>query len=71
MRASAQFRAGLIEASRVTGISIRQASIRAGFNENQIARFLGGGHDIKLETLDAICTGGFGLTFETVYRMGQ
>ena len=69
MRASVQFRRGIKAAVKVTGISERQACLRSGHNENQINRFHGGA-DIKLSTLDDICRRGFGMSFDTVYRMG-
>lgn len=71
MDASTQFRAGLKRAVIVTGISPRQASLRAGFNEGQLNRFINGSTNIKLDTLDAVCTEGFGMKFDTVYRMGE
>ena len=71
MKAAAQFRAGLKEASRVTKISYRKASLDAGYNENQVIRFVSGDNDIKLTTLDDICRNGFGLPFDTVFRMGE
>ncbi len=71
MKASAQFRKGIARASEVTGISTRKASIDAGYNENQLNRFLSGSTDIKVITLDDICVNGFGLPFDTVYRMGK
>ena len=71
MKASAQFRIGLEKASRVTGISTRQASLKAWFNQHQLNRFMSGDTNIKLSTLDTICTDGFGLPFDTVYRMGE
>ncbi len=70
MKASVQFKRGLTAAVRATGISERQACLRAGHNENQINRFRGGA-DIRLTTLDDICTKGFGMAFDTVYRMGK
>ena len=67
---SDQFRQGLSSAITLTGISSRQASMKAGFNEGQINRFMHGLTDIKLSTLDDICRKGFGMSFDTVYRMG-
>jgi len=71
MKSALQYRKGLSEAIRVTGISARQASMKAGFNENQLNRFMSGKTDIKLNTLDNLCELGFGLPMETVYRMGK
>jgi len=71
MKASAQFRVGLERAAKVTGISTRKASIDAGFNQHQLKRFMSGKTNIKLSTLDTICTDGFGLPFVTIYRMGE
>jgi hypothetical protein len=62
---------GIREASRITKISTRQASIRAGFNQNQLNRFLSGDTDIKLGTLVKLCRDGFGLNMETVYNLGK
>ena len=70
MTASEQFRAGIIRAIEITGKSGRQASMDAGCNENQINRFVSMDTNIRLDTLDAICTKGFGMSFDTVYRMG-
>ena len=70
MRAAAQFRKGIRKAIRLTDTSSRQASLKSGYNQHQINRFLSG-DDIKLETLQDICTKGFGMTFETIYRMGK
>jgi hypothetical protein len=61
---------GLRKASEVTGISTRQASLRAGYNQNQLNRFFSRETDIKLGTLNDICELGFGMTMETVYRLG-
>ena len=71
MKSALQYRKGLLEAIRVTGISAREASMKAGFNENQANRFISGKTDIKLNTLDSLCELGFGLPMETVYRMGK
>ena len=71
MKSALQYRKGLLEAIRVTGISARQASLNAGFNENQLNRFISGKTDIKLNTLDSLCESGFGLPMDTVYRMGK
>jgi len=71
MNASDQFRAGLKRASIATGISERQACLEAGCNENQLNRFIKHSTDIKLTTLDKICGDGFGMSFDTVYRMGK
>jgi len=71
MKASAQFRRGLNKAMENTDVSSRQASLKAGFNEHQLNRFLFGKNDILLETLDKICQDGFGLPLDTVYRMGK
>ena len=69
--ASDTFRRGFKTVIKNTGISARQASLNAGFNENQLNRFISGKTDIKLNTLDRLCESGFGLPMETVYRMGQ
>lgn len=65
-----QWRDGLKEASRVTGISLRQASLTSGFNQNQVSRFTTGETDIKLGTLIEICEVGFKLPFITVFNLG-
>ncbi len=70
MKASQQFRKGIKAATRHTGISFRQASLKAGYNENQVTRFISGGTDIYLTTLDDICRKGYGMSFDTVFRMG-
>lgn len=70
MKAGAQFRRGIKRAIKITGTSSRQASIKAGYNQHQINRFIGG-MDIKLTTLDDLCCKGFGLSFEGVFRMGK
>lgn len=71
MKAAQQFRKGIKAASKATGISFRQASMKAGYNENQVTRFVHGGTDIYLTTLDDICRKGYGMSFDTVYRMGE
>ena len=71
MRASLQFRRGLEKAMELTATTARQASIKAGYNEKQLDRFISGRHDILLTTLIDICEEGFGLTIETVLRMGK
>ena len=71
MKAGVQFRRGINKAIENTAISSRQASLAAGFNENQLNRFLSGKNDILLETLDEICREGFGLPLDTVFRMGK
>jgi len=71
MNATNQFRAGIREASRITGISTRQASLKAGFNENQLNRFLTAQTDIRLQTLERICLDGFGMKWTTIYELGK
>ena len=71
MKPSLIYRKGFERAIEVTGISARQASIAAGFNENQLNRFMSGTTDIKLGTLVKLCELGFNLPMETVFRMGK
>lgn len=61
---------GIKVASIVTGVSTRQASLQAGFNQNQLVRFFSGNHDIMLNTLEDICVKGYGLSFDKVYEFG-
>lgn len=69
MKARVQFRRGLKAAHKATGISFRQASLKAGYNENQINRFMKS-TDMLICTMDDICDKGFGMSFDTVFRMG-
>ena len=71
MKSTLQYRKGLAKAVEVTGISARQASLNAGFNENQLNRFVSGRTSIKLDTLEALCEEGFGLTMESIFRLGK
>lgn len=71
MKATQQFRRGLRKAAEVTNVSTRQASLKAGYNQNQLNRFLSGKQDIRLATLDDVCRKGFGLQFDTVWNMGK
>ena len=66
-----QFKRGIEKAMDVTGTSARQASLKAGYNQNQIGRFLQGRNDVLLGTLEDICTKGFGMSLETVFQMGE
>lgn len=66
-----QFKRGMTKASEVTGISARQASLRAGFNQNQVGRFLQGRNDVLLGTLERLCVKGFGMSLESVFKMGE
>ena len=70
MTVNQQFRRGIRKALKITDLSTRQVSLKAGYNEHQVNRFLKG-MDIKLSTLDDICNKGLGIEFETVYRMGK
>ena len=71
MKATVQYRRGLSEAVRITGISARDASRNAGFNAEQMTRFVSGKTDIKLGTLEKLCEFGFGLPMESVFRLGK
>ncbi len=71
MNSTNQFRAGIRKAIEITGTSPRQASLKAGFNENQLHRFLTAQTDIKLTTLEKICMDGFGMKFQTIYDLGK
>ena len=71
MSVAATYRKGFHEAIRVTGKSSRRASLDAGFNENQLNRFLSGDTDMKLGTLVDLCEKGFDLPMETIFRMGK
>ena len=71
MNADLRFKRGLVLVSHETGVSMRQASMKAGFNENALNRFVNGKHDIKLMTLDTICRKGFGSTFDVVWKAGR
>ena len=65
-----RMQAGIRAASKQTHITPRQASLKAGFNQNQLLRFLTGQTGIKIQTLDDICNNGFGLTFNQVWILG-
>ena len=69
--AANQFRRGLRKASENTGISFRQASLAAGYNQNQLNRFMTGKTGIKLGTLVRLCEDGFNIPFGTVLRLGK
>jgi hypothetical protein len=71
MTESDKFRRGILKAIEITGVVASVASVNAGHNRNQVARFLSGANDIKLATLGDICTKGFGMPLDTVYRMGK
>ena len=71
MKATLQYRKGFEEAMRLTGTSARQASLNAGFNENQLNRFMLGKTDIRLGTWIKLCEDGFGLPCQTVLKMGK
>ena len=70
MLAGQQFRRGLKKAMKITGTSARQVSVKAGKNQEQVNRFMAGA-DIKLKTLDDICRDGLGMSFNTVWWMGD
>lgn len=70
MKPSERYQVGLRKAAEMTGKSFRKASLDAGMNQNQVMRFVKGQTDIKLGTLDKICNDGFGMTMETVYKIG-
>ena len=70
MKATERYQIGLSKAADVTGKSFRAASLDAGYNQNQVGRFVSGETDIKMRTLEAICEKGFGMTMETIYEMG-
>jgi len=61
---------GMKVASVVQKISPRQAVLAAGRNQNQMTRFFTGSHDIMLDTIDVICTKGFGMSFEEIWALG-
>jgi len=71
MKADLIFKRGIFLASHDTGISMRQASLSAGFNANALTRFVNGNNDIKLMTLDAICRKGFHKSFNTIWELGK
>jgi len=67
---SERIRNGLKWAINKTGITSRQASLKAGFNENQLHRYLTERNDILVGNLEKICVDGFGLTFNEIYELG-
>ena len=71
MESMLQYRKGLTEAVRITGISGRQASRNANYNDDQFKRFVSGATDIKLGTIIKLCEKGFGLTLDSVFRLGK
>ena len=67
---SDRYRRGIRAALTVRKMSGRQASLKAGFNENQITRFLTGSTDIKVSTLDKLCDA-IGVSPDTVWELGK
>ena len=64
-----QIRNGFVRALAVAKLSARQASLKAGHNENQLNRFIAG-NDIKLVTLLDICDA-VGMELNTIIELGK
>jgi hypothetical protein len=66
-----QFIRGFQRVAQITGITRRQACLKAGVHDATLRRFMNHETDIKLMTLHMICQDGFGVSFGTVYAMGE
>jgi len=62
---------GLKVAEQLTGVSKRQACIKAGINETTLRRFMKKEHGIRLDTLSAICNVGYGMSLSKVIALGN
>ena len=62
--------AGIKIASKLTGVSRRQACIRSGIHEATLRRFMNEETDMRLGTMVAICEKGFGISFQKLLALG-
>lgn len=71
MKLSEQARRGIIQAISDTGISAWKASVEAGFNQNQVARFIRGRNDMTIGNFEQLCEKGFKLKVRDVLGLGK
>ena len=71
MTTTDQFIRGLKVAEDLTGISKRQACIKAGVNETTLRRFMNRENSILLVNLSAICEKGYGMTLNKIIALGD
>lgn len=67
----AQMREGIRKAMVIKNKTANKVSVDAGYNQNQVARFLAGDNDIQLMTLQALCVKGLGMSFNDILILGQ
>lgn len=66
-----QARRGLREALKVQNMSAWKVSVAAGFNQNQVTRFLNGRNDITLGNLERLCRDGLKMPVRKVIGLGK
>jgi hypothetical protein len=71
MKLQAQARLGVEKALEMKGISKWKASITAGMNQNQVARYLSGRNDMTIGNYERLCEIGLGMPVHVVLEMGR
>ena len=70
MTTTDKFIKGLELAANITGVSRRQACIKAGVNETTLRRFMNRDTDILLHNLDLVCREGYGMSISRMIALG-
>ena len=64
-------RKGVIKALEMQDISAYRASLRGGFNQNQVSRYIRGDQDMTIGNYERLCQQGLQLPVGVVLELGR